>query len=343
MDDVARLSPGDRGDLFQASAAKRGVNAIVIEKDFWVCWLLKRLFLLPDLPAGVVFKGGTSLSKVWNLIDRLSEDVDLSVDRADLGFVDDTDPARAGSAKKRNKLLDNLADACAEMIRKQFVPMLTESISKTLSFRPGPMWWLEIVADDPQTVLFHYPLGRRRTRETGYVRSVVKLEFGARGEHWPSHWHDIQPFAAADVVSAFSAPTCRVKVVDAERTFWEKATILHMWHNAPADKTLTDRQSRHYYDVAKLYATEVGRRAIKDTSLLQSVAAHKAVFFHSKWAKYDEARPGTLRLIPPEARIPELERDYTLMRESMTFGIAPTLDEILAALKQCETEINSTA
>lgn len=92
MDDVARLPAGDRADLFVVTGAGRGLTSEMIEKDFWVCWTLKRLFTLPDPPAGLLFKGATSLSKVFGVIERFSEDVDLSFDRAGLGFGGESEP-----------------------------------------------------------------------------------------------------------------------------------------------------------------------------------------------------------------------------------------------------------
>src|ERR1700675_2269675 len=124
MDDVARLPAGDRADLFSATAGKRGLRQEIIEKDFWVCWSLKRLFLLPDPPAGFIFKGGTSLSKVFNAIERFSEDVDLSFDRAGLGFGGASDPLNATTGKRRKQGLEALTEACQRAIQERLLPQL---------------------------------------------------------------------------------------------------------------------------------------------------------------------------------------------------------------------------
>ncbi len=106
MDDIARLSSKDRSDLFGTVAERRGdMLAALVEKDFWVCWSLKRVFTLEDSPAGLIFKGGTSLSKVYQAIDRFSEDVDLSFDRSAIGFGGENDPARASSRNQTEKRL----------------------------------------------------------------------------------------------------------------------------------------------------------------------------------------------------------------------------------------------
>ena len=130
-------------------------------------------------------------------------------------------------------------------------------------------------------------------------------------------------------------------MVTAERTFWEKATILHMWYHAEPGKKLGDRQSRHYYDVARLYERGIGEKALNDLDLLRAVSRHKTVFFARAWAKFHEAVPGTLRLVPPTERLAELERDYQKMREEMIFGDAPPLERILEVLRTIEQRVNS--
>ena len=149
------------------------------------------------------------------------------------------------------------------------------------------------------------------------------------------------PYAAETFPKVFTEPSCRVHVLSAERTFWEKATILHAWYHTPSDKKFRDRQSRHYYDVVRLYENGVGQRAMADVDLLLKVARHKSVFFASASAKYDEAIPGSLRLVPSDARIPELEEDYRKMRE-MIFGDVPSFGHLLATLISIERRINAS-
>jgi predicted nucleotidyltransferase component of viral defense system len=137
MDDVARWPARDRADLFNAVAGQRNyMRAEIVEKDFWVCWTLKRLFGLEAPPAGLIFKGGTSLSKVYGVIARFSEDVDLSFDREALGFCGPNDLGQAGSKKKTEKKLDELADACRTMIREKLRPLLEETCATHLGRSP---------------------------------------------------------------------------------------------------------------------------------------------------------------------------------------------------------------
>jgi hypothetical protein len=344
MDDFAQRSSGDRADLFRAVATQRGLNAAIVEKDFWVCWTLKRLFTLEAPPAGLLFKGGTSLAKVFKVIERFSEDIDLSFNRADLGFGGASDPGAAGSGKKRQKSLDSLTAACRQVIHDALVPRLQTAFSAALTKAGGQAWTLEIADDDPdqQTLVFRYPSSIAPASAAGpvYIRPMVRMEIGARSDHWPAIEGVVTPYAAEEFPRLFPAPTCSVHVLAAERTFWEKATILHVWHHAPADKVLRDRQSRHYYDLVRMYEHGIGREAMKNTDLLLKVAEHKSIFFASPAAKYAEARPGTLRLVPPDCRLGELRRDYQSTQE-MIFGETPTFEHVMKILGKIEATINS--
>lgn len=345
MDDFAKRSPEDRADLFRAVAAHRGLSPSIIEKDFWVCWTLKRLFTLKRPPAGLLFKGGTSLAKVFKVIERFSEDIDISVNRRDLGFGDDSDPAAAKTGKQRQKQLHALTVACRQFIEDSLLPELRGAFETSLGQAAGKTWSLDNAVEDSnhQTLLFHYPNSDIGATSGGpaYIHSVVRLEIGARSDHWPATEGTVTPYAAEDFPDLFPSPACTVRALAAERTFWEKATILHAWHHAPTDKVMCGRQSRHYYDLVCMYEQDVGRNAMKNTELLLQVAAHKIVFFASAAAQYAKARPGSLRLVPPEGRLDELRRDYENMRE-MIFGAFPAFEKIIAALNKIESAINNT-
>lgn len=344
MDDFANRPASDRADLFRAVASRRGLNPIIVEKDFWVCWTLKRLFTLDHAPAGLLFKGGTSLAKVFKVIKRFSEDVDLSFDRRGLGFAGETDPLAATTRKIRQMGLKALSEACRKVIHEEFLPQLRATFQRALTHARDQRWSLELAEDDPdqQTLAFRYPgsMGTRSANEPAYIRPVVRLELGARSEHWPVIDATMMPLAAEDFPALFGTPSCQVRVLAAERTFWEKVTALHAWYHAPITKPLGIRYSRHFYDVACIYRTDVGRRALKDTPLLMKVVEHKKGFFSAAGARYDEARPGSLGIVPPESRLGELRRDYQNMRE-MIFGEPLPFDDMLEVLREIEEAVNA--
>jgi hypothetical protein len=300
MDKVARLPVDDRAALFGETGARRGVADTIIEKDFWACWSLRRLFSLPKgTSASLVFKGGTSLSKAFSAIRRFSEDIDLSFDRAELGYTGDRDPEKEGiSRKQAARLIDDLVGGVERHIAEKLLPALRAAIVKQLGEPANGEWSLEIDADDAQTVNFHYPTALPAAEYEGmaYITPRVKLELGARGDPWPTEEKVIRPYAADDYPDFFEDPDTSVTVLSARRTFWEKATALHAEAHRPVESPTPQYFSRHYYDLAMLLDTDEGQAATADFDLLAQVAKHKAIFFRSGWASYDTARPGTLRL-----------------------------------------------
>jgi hypothetical protein len=348
MDDVARMEPGDRGALFKEAAARKGtISAGVIEKDFWVCWTLKHLFGLGPSPAQLIFKGGTSLSKVYAAIERFSEDIDVSLSRQDLGFVGERDPYGPMSGKQQKKIVEQIIDRCREAITAELLPKLRARFADVLG--PGDTatpWSLSPDEKDPQKIYFTYPAGIAAASEGAanpYVRRIVILELGARSDHWPVEEHPIRPYAAEVLPEVFAEPECRIRTLKAERTFWEKATLLHAEAHRPLDATMGDRLSRHYYDVAKLYQSPFGQNALTDHALLRQVVAHKNLFFRSGWANYQTAVPGSFRLVPPVERHAALKSDYRVMQENMIFGESSSFEELLAMVSEIEEKVNASA
>jgi hypothetical protein len=355
MDIIAAKPREYRENLFRETGIRRGLPAAIMEKDFWVCWTLKHVFNLP-MASHLLFKGGTSLSKVFSAINRFSEDIDLSVHRDYLGFGGDSDPMLLPSASKRDAQIAKLQQACIENIQSEFLPALRMSFKAVLGdetkLEPKEAgnptvipWNLELAPNDPQTVLFTYPVGigvsGPEIPRNAYIAPVVKLEMGARSDPYPTGSHTVTSYAAEEYPNLFEEASCTLNVLEAERTFWEKATILHAEYHRPDTGRATERLSRHYYDLAQLAATEIAGKALGDFSLLERVAMHKKVFFRSGWAKYDEARPGSFRLVPPPSRQDALRRDYDSMQE-MFFGERPSFEHIIATLQLLEDRINSS-
>jgi hypothetical protein len=168
----------------------------------------------------------------------------------------------------------------------------------------------------------------------------VKIELGARSDHFPVERTSVEPYLSDPFPDALDNPSARVRVLGVERTFWEKATILHMLHHWPVEKKIAPRMSRHYYDVFQMSHSYAIDRAMDEIDLLSRVATHKSVFFRSSWARYDRAIPGTLRLVPCEHHVRPLEQDYDAM-QPMFFGSAPGFDEILRRLPELEGKINA--
>jgi predicted nucleotidyltransferase component of viral defense system len=309
------------------------MNPAIVEKDFWVCWILKLLFAESTLKNQMVFKGGTSLSKVFGLIGRFSEDIDLVLDWRLLGY----EQAGANNPHSATQSKTQQSRSNQEMNAKAVV-YIRDTLLFQLNrlFGPIPGVLARIDEDDPHTVNVFYPAAF--TAE--YIRPAVRLEIGPLASWVPSRSHPIKAYAAEVFPEAFSDPYLEVVAIDAERTFWEKATILHQEAHRPG--AIPARYSRHYYDLYKLSESPVRKAALGNLDLLKAVVDFKERFYYSSWARYDLAFPGSFRLSPPDSQLPALERDYRAMRD-MFFREPPTFKTILDGLAALELEINSDA
>jgi hypothetical protein len=328
MRDMARRSEEDRRDVFRATAQAMGVHEAIVEKDFWVCWALDYLFQESPWKDTMAFKGGTSLSKAFGAIDRFSEDIDLILDWKLLGYSAD-DPWRERSTTKQDAFGKEANRRAAEFLAREFAPRL----GMDLSGRAGAA--LEVRADG-QEVLIRYP--RAFSLET--IRPQLTLEIGPLAAWVPNEPREIRPYAAERRPALFRQPQTTVRTIVAERTFWEKATILHQEAHRGAERPLPPRYSRHYYDLYRLSRLPIRAKALERLDLLQEVAAFKMRFYRCPWARYEEARPGSLRLAPPEHHTAELFKDYDAMK-AMLFGPIPSFEEILAELTELEKTINA--
>src|SRR5258708_680231 len=249
----------DRADLFAETAARKALPEAIIEKDFWVCWMLKQLFSIDALSNRLLFKGGTSLSKVFHAINRFSEDIDLAVDYVALGFAGDRDPRQEGISKsKRTGILDDMMTECRRYIGGEFLTAFKERCEEILG--KTDTWSLKVSDQDPNTVRFGYPAAS--TKRLDYVVPQVVLELGTHAEFVPHGKFTIRSFAAEEFPNVVADGDVAVVALLAKRTFWEKATILHAEYYLPPDKPLPRRYSRHYYYVVMLAQGPVRAEAL---------------------------------------------------------------------------------
>ncbi len=337
------LPEQDRRDVFEAAAARLDTLPGYVEKDFWVCLILDALFnRRPEGHPKLLFKGGTSLSKAFGLIKRFSEDIDLVVFRDGLGFEGERDPTAAShlSNKKRAALFKELRAACSGYIRGDLRTVLASRIEE-LSTR------CQVVLDegdvDGQTLCIEYPTFYP-SGDVTYVAPRVKIEAGAKSALDPRVHCTLTPYIA-DELPNWSFASAGIRVIAPERTYWEKLLILHGAHcgyrddgRLPADK---DRVSRHYYDVAVITATEVGQSALVDADLLDAVRNHNLVAFRQAWKRFEEAVPGSVRLVPQAELRTVIEQDYRAM-QGMILGEAPDFGWVTDQLRQAEAAINGT-
>ena len=329
MKQVVRFSSADRAILFQNTAAKLGLPPAIVEKDFWVCWALDYLFHSSPWSKHFAFKGGTSLSKCYSLIQRFSEDIDLILDWRLVGCEKD-EPWMSRSKNQQDKYNKAVNARTGVFLAERFVPQLTADFRKLLQ----QDFQIFIEKDDPQTVCFAYPC----MFSDGYNPPVVRMEIGPLAAWTPTQIATITPFVSELYPQLFVQHDTSLPTVTAERTFWEKATILHKIAFR-TDGKIPPRYSRHYYDLWCMANSPVKDAALQDLDLLRKVVEFKDRFYPAGTAHYDSAKPGSLRLVPPVACVKPLCDDYEHMK-NMIFGPKPEFDEILASMAQLEKEIN---
>ncbi|HAT6958059.1 TPA: nucleotidyl transferase AbiEii/AbiGii toxin family protein [Legionella pneumophila] len=344
MQDLLEFNPKERQQAFEEATARSTTikNPTIIEKDFWVCWTLDQIFSNEDLSPHVIFKGGTSLSKCYNIIERFSEDIDLTFSKEYMGIDDENDPASCNSRKQRDKRLEELSKKVKNKISGEIKPILQTEFSKSLSaYFDDSEWRLEPDEEDDQSLIFHYPNSVPK-KDNDYIQSAIKLEFGARGGISPcenksvtSYCHQLLPELGG------KAPEITVRTLLAKRTYWEKITLLHAEYHRSPDKLLPYRLFRHYYDIVMLDHKNITQKALQDIALLEDVKKNKSIYFPAKWANYDKAVIGSLRLYPNDQFIEQLKADHSKMVD-MFFGKAPDFDETLENIKRIERIINET-
>tara|TARA_R110002126_G_scaffold278117_3_gene424333 strand:- start:1297 stop:2274 length:978 start_codon:yes stop_codon:yes gene_type:complete len=317
------LPPPEQKVYLHEAAAKRGLSSVIIEKDFWVCLALEKIFQ-SSFRKDVTFKGGTSLSKVYGLIGRFSEDIDLTLDK---DFVNSFSDATSYAPKKITK-------QCKKVIAEHLLPELVNTLSEYGT--------CNLAEDDEQTILFHYPSVIDESHN--YIQKQVRIEFGARGEREPSAEKTITPYLAEILPITFdnAPPIITVSALAAERTFWEKATILHSIAHQPEDRALNERMSRHFHDLFVLAENQdILEAALSDIDLLQQVTQHKQKYFKETWDWYASAKIGTLSLLPPRRLLSELKKDYEKTKV-MLFDKEPiSYEALVEGLKKLEATINS--
>jgi Nucleotidyl transferase AbiEii toxin, Type IV TA system len=230
--------------------------------------------------------------------------------------------------------------ASKHWVQHTLQPALTQRLRDTLG---STGWRLEVDPEMPdgQCLLLHYPSAF--PSEDGYITPWVKIELGARSDDWPHEDRPIQPYLAERFPQLMPEGPFYVRVLAAERTFWEKACLLHEETFRPAEKPRKHRTARHYYDLWRMLQAGVGDRALANKALFQRVAEHREIFFRYAWVDYTTHRPGTFRLAPPAAHLAGWRTDYQAMLGPMFFGAIPTFDQMIGAAAQFEKSFNATA
>lgn len=330
MYNLIKLSKEELNTIIANTAAKKGINTAIVEKDLWVCITLDYLFHHSKWKDQFAFKGGTCLSKVYHLIERFSEDIDLILDWRVLGYTSHG-PWEDRSNTKQLKFIEESRNRLFTFLKEEFLPEFKNGMSQILGINCD----VYIEPNDLGTIIFAYP----HSFENNSILSVIRLEIGALASWVPSRKVTIKTFIEEEYPNIISSNEIDLLATTPERSFWEKITILHQEAFRPENSLIPVRYSRHYYDVYCMCKNGIKNSALKDPKLLEDVALFKMKFYPRGWARYDLAKFGTLRLMPAEHSLNRLRKDYNEM-ESMIYGEYPSFDEILKVIEELEKEIN---
>lgn len=333
---IAKANNTEREVLFGNAADRAGIsNPAIVEKDFWVCFVLNYLFHESPWPKSFIFKGGTSLSKAYHAIERFSEDIDLIMDWRLLGYSIH-EPWEERSKTQQDRFNKKTVAEASVFLSNTLVPQMLKDMKSIVGENVDVS--MDLDDKDRCTVNFYYP----HVFNTSYLRQEIRLKIGPLAEWVPSHGVLIRPTVAEQFPSVVKQTTTEVPTVDVERTFWEKVTILHKTAAAFKQKGIPPRYARHYYDIYQMSRSEVKEKSLRRKELLEQDVKFKQKFYYAKNASYETAQIGTLKLVPSEDAIKELRADYDHMKD-MIYGEKPSFDEIITEIVKLEEEINGLA
>ena len=307
--------------------------AAVIEKDFWVCWTLNLLNEIPELKGNITFKGGTSLSKAWGLIERFSEDIDIAINRKVFGQEPPHGAENATSNTQRKTRLEELEDKNATFIKEVLLPILHEKIAGHLN--PADFTLRLIEKGNEVNIEFEYP-GTLKN-ELGGLLPVVLIELVPRADEIPNEERKITPIIYEVFEDLLGEGSFNISTLTPERTFLEKLLFIH--ETLEGFNKGSERKSRHYYDLLKLYKAGVFERIKNNRELLQMVVEHRQTFFRYNTLDYTGILSNGVRVLPKKESWTDWRGDYT-RTAVMIYNNIPSFEELMSFAEQLENEFN---
>jgi Nucleotidyl transferase AbiEii toxin, Type IV TA system len=337
LPDYFALPREDQREALLVAAERSGRPLHLLEKDVWVVWALRHLFTGPHAQH-LVFKGGTSLSKAYGVIRRFSEDVDLTYDIRTIApdLIEKSASLWPTSRSQEKKWSKAIRQRLADLVGASLAPALAAALAEQgLSAKAR--------AEGEQIFIDYQPF----SEGTGYVRPSVLLEFGARSTGEPN---ELRPVAcdAAPHLPDVSFPQATPQVMRPERTFWEKATAIHVFC-AQGSFRGGDRFARHWHDVIRLDAAGFADSAAKDRALALAVAEHKSIFFDESRPDgapidYRTAATGALNIVPSGDALRTLEEDYQRMvDDGMLLEDAEPFETLMQRCQALALKVNAAA
>jgi hypothetical protein len=327
-----KLTDRTKRNIFEETAASIGLSkAAAVEKDWWVMRTLELVFE-STIAAHTVFKGGTSLSKAWTVIDRFSEDIDLALDRRFLGFDrEDKDMNNSQVSKLRRKSLKFVTEIFFPEIKNRFIEAGFDNLEIKLEEIKNP-------DDDPLNILVLYPTF---TDKVEYILPQVKIEIGSRSLMEPQTDRSFKSLVGEQFAGRlFADENIIIPTVIPERTFLEKIFLLHETFQAEIGKKPIERKSRHFYDLEKLMDTEYAAAAFNNMELYNTIVLHRMKVTPERGVDYANHVPEKINLIPPVEIIDEWEKDYKIMQESMFYNPSLSFQQLMERMQELNKRIN---
>lgn len=324
------LSADEQREVIQRVQAENRLQLQIIEKDWWVTAVLRALFSLP-YSEHISFKGGTNLSKCWNLIERFSEDADIAIDREYLGF---------GGTLSKTQISDKLRRAACSFVRETLQYDLAEKLIENgvsadkfkVNVNITP-----VTTTDPEIIEVEY---QSAFNTLPYIRSKVIIEVSGRSMNEPVVSVGVSSFIDDVFTNApFAEPKFDVRAVVPERTFLEKVFLLHEEFSKPSGMIRTERMSRHLYDIAQMMDTPIVERALLDENLYKTVIDHRRMFIGLKGFDYSTLLPQTLSIVPQGEIREQWKEDYKVMQKTMIYGDSPSFDELIIKIQALNDRI----
>jgi Nucleotidyl transferase AbiEii toxin, Type IV TA system len=324
-----KLSKERRIEILNEASNRSGLPAIAIEKDWWVTLALNASFSFA-YSSHIVFKGGTSLSKGWDLIERFSEDIDLAIDKRLFDFDDNISKNQIKKLRKKS----------CEFISTTFLTDLKNKFSEWEAIDECTLN-AQVITDsekDPQVIEIHY---NSVFSKSDYLPQRVLIEISSRSLMEPSELREINSILTVLFPNqVFKAKPFSISTVLPQRTFLEKLFLLHEEFSQETTKIRIDRLSRHLYDLEKLMDTKYGQSAIKDIELYNGIVAHKEKFNALRGLNYSNHIPSKIKIIPPTEIIKEWEKDYQAMAKNMIYGETLSFNALIKRIEELQKRVN---
>jgi len=324
------LSEADRREIIVQTSIAKGLPQAAIEKDWWVVTALRALFQ-NKYAKHLVFKGGTSLSKAWGLIERFSEDIDLGIEKSFCGFQGELNRTQVQKLRKAS------CKFVSEKFPKDMESKLHEMGVKDFSIHVAEF---EESDTDPLAVEIRYD---SLVEKISYIDPRILVEISSRSLRDPFENREVISFIGKTYAGKpFADKAFNVPTVLPTRTFLEKLFLLHEEFQKPKERPIkSHRMTRHLYDISRLMDTKFGESAVNDINLYKTIVEHRKVYARISWIDYSKHAPQTLDFIPPDNVMSEWEQDYLAMDESMFYDETESFEDLINKLKELRKRFNT--